>query len=517
MYRVAIADDEIGIREGLKDLVEWESLGFSVCGVFEDGEGLLSLLKDQPPHLIVTDIRMSRCSGLDISKYIQEQKLKTRVVLISGYQETELAMSAIRYGVKNYILKPIDLDELSDCIRKVKEDLDADQEIFTQREELFRAQSDMQDIRKLFFEEILRGDLENQRLIKRALTLLCPEMSYEESACFFITLHIRQYGSFQKSGWKRSPAELSAYVDHFSERHQTKCQIRSISRKEEQLTAFGLLPKHSEPSVREAAAMETSRLCEGIRSSFGVLADPDSLEVFDSIPAMLAGISVSEDSTLGQALEKLVLRQKQLYLVLTNGTLFSLTEETSRFADSLEGLKLSPARELIENLFHTLSDKLRQDGLAHSADLVLKEAFPALASIKSPKGLRELLSHTMQRLYLSLHQDQDSLAERTKDYVMKHIGEDLSLEDVADHFYLSPSYFSRTFKAVTGETFVRFVSRIKMEEAARLLAATDWKIYDICERVGYKSLRHFNKLFKEYMGIQPSGYRQRMHMGGDRS
>lgn len=150
MYRVAIADDEIGIREGLKDLVEWESLGFSVCGVFEDGEGLLSLLKDQPPHLIVTDIRMSRCSGLDISKYIQEQKLKTRVVLISGYQETELAMSAIRYGVKNYILKPIDLDELSDCIRKVKEDLDADQEIFTQREELFRAQSDMQDIRKLF-------------------------------------------------------------------------------------------------------------------------------------------------------------------------------------------------------------------------------------------------------------------------------------------------------------------------------------------------------------------------------
>ena len=123
----------------------------------------------------------------------------------------------------------------------------------------------------------------------------------------------------------------------------------------------------------------------------------------------------------------------------------------------------------------------------------------------------------MQRLYLSLHQDQDSLAERTKDYVMKHIGEDLSLEDVADHFYLSPSYFSRTFKAVTGETFVRFVSRIKMEEAARLLAATDWKIYDICERVGYKSLRHFNKLFKEYMGIQPSGYRQRIHMGGDRS
>ena len=119
MYSAAIADDEINIREGLRDLVDWAGLGFSLAGVFDDGNGLLSLLEKSPPDLIVTDIRMNRCSGLDVSRYIQQNQLPTRVILISGYKEADLAMSAIKYGVKNYILKPIDLDELTDCIQDV--------------------------------------------------------------------------------------------------------------------------------------------------------------------------------------------------------------------------------------------------------------------------------------------------------------------------------------------------------------------------------------------------------------
>ena len=102
MYHAAIADDEIGIYEGLQELVDWEGLGFSLEGVFADGEGLLSLLKKSPPDLIITDIRMNHCSGLDISKYIQEHRLPTKVILISGYKEADLAMSAIKYGVKDY-------------------------------------------------------------------------------------------------------------------------------------------------------------------------------------------------------------------------------------------------------------------------------------------------------------------------------------------------------------------------------------------------------------------------------
>ena len=129
-------------------------------------------------------------------------------------------------------------------------------------------------------------------------------------------------------------------------------------------------------------------------------------------------------------------------------------------------------------------------------------------------ALRDVLLKTTRSLSAVLHGTSSDFVERTKEYIFEHIGQDLSLEDIAEHFYLSPSHFSRTFKAQAGETLIRFISRCKMEYAAQLLSNTNLKIYDVCEQVGYKSLRHFNKLFKAYTGMQPSGYRQRMHMGG---
>ena len=148
------------------------------------------------------------------------------------------------------------------------------------------------------------------------------------------------------------------------------------------------------------------------------------------------------------------------------------------------------------------------------AALTLDEAFLELDRAEDSAALRDVLLKTTRSLSAVLHGTSSDFVERTKEYIFEHIGQDLSLEDIAEHFYLSPSHFSRTFKAQAGETPIRFISRCKMEYAAQLLSNTNLKIYDVCEQVGYKSLRHFNKLFKAYTGMQPSGYRQRMHMGG---
>ena len=196
MYSVAIADDEVCIREGLRDLVEWHKLGFSLVGAFEDGDELISLLERQPPDLLVTDIRMNRCSGLEVAKYIQEHNLRTRVILISGYKEADLAMSAIRYGVKNYVLKPVDLDELTECIQNVRTELDTEQAAYLKQEKLTQTCSKIEDLLNLFFEEMMRGSLQNQRLVRRMFHLIYPNLSFEQNACFSLTLHIRQNNHF---------------------------------------------------------------------------------------------------------------------------------------------------------------------------------------------------------------------------------------------------------------------------------------------------------------------------------
>ncbi|MBP1990746.1 response regulator transcription factor [Paenibacillus eucommiae] len=123
-YRLIIADDEEHIREGLNDLVDWAKLGFQVVAKLEDGRDIINWIQLQPADVILTDIKMSSVSGLEVACHVYERRLPTKIVLISGYQEFELAKQAVSYNVVDYLLKPTKLDEISRVFTEVKRKLD---------------------------------------------------------------------------------------------------------------------------------------------------------------------------------------------------------------------------------------------------------------------------------------------------------------------------------------------------------------------------------------------------------
>jgi two-component system response regulator YesN len=517
MYSVAIADDETNIREGLRDLVNWNGLGFALAGTFDNGEGLLSLVEKSPPDLIVTDIMMNRCTGLDISQHIKKYRLSTRVVLISGYKEADLAMSAIKYGVKDYILKPIDLDELTDCIQRVREELDAQRVTQLQQAELCHARSEISDLLGLFFEELMLGSLQNQASVKRMFSLLYPDLPFEQSACFSLVLRTRQYDSFIRNQPVRSRTELPEEISGFSAMTGGGVEFRLISQREDGLLLFGLLRFQTAGPVRDAVAQDVEALCDALRADFSMRTEVDSLETFASIPAMMKGIARAGQGDLAGALEQLHRQQEDFYAVLREGDDIGVARAVDTFSAYLGGMELPTALEMARNLLYTVSAKLRADVLSPAAALALDSAFDRLDAAADHTALRKVLAGTFEELCVALQDGQNGIVERAKAYILGHIGEeDITLQDIADHFYLSQYHFSRTFKAKAGETFIRFVIRCKMDYAAQLLADTDLKIYDVCERTGYKSLRHFTKLFKAHTGMQPSAYRQRMHIEGTR-
>ena len=511
MYSAAIADDEINIREGLRDLVDWAGLGFSLAGVFDDGNGLLSLLEKSPPDLIVTDIRMNRCSGLDVSRYIQQNQLPTRVILISGYKEADLAMSAIKYGVKNYILKPIDLDELTDCIQKVRDELDAQRAALLQKAELRHARSEMSGVLSLFFNELMQGTLHNQSLIRRMFNLLYPNLSFEQSACFSLMLHMRSYDSFIRNRRTVPAIDFFDCISTFSAASHN-IEVRLLSQQENTLLLFGLLRFQPTEAVRDAIAPDIQSLCDALRTDSGMLAEVDNLETFTSIPAMLGSIAPSRERNLAESLEQFGRQQKELYTVLRSGNESQTAFAVDSFASYLEGIEFASACEVARNLLYTVSAKLRENLLSPATALTLDNAFAQLEAAADYAALRSVLMSTFRELCVALQDEQSGLVENAKAYILEHIGEDITLEGTANHFCLSQYHSSRTFRAKTGETFIHFVTRCKMEYAAQLLAETDLKIYDVCKRVGYKSVRHFTKLFKEHTGMQPSAYRQHMHI-----
>lgn len=124
MYKVFIVDDESLIRDGLKCIIDWEEAGFYVCGEAANGEDALNAILTQSPDLVLMDIRMPKLPGLDVVRISRERGFSGKFIIISGYSDFRYAQEAIRYGVESYLTKPVDEDELSETVARIKENLD---------------------------------------------------------------------------------------------------------------------------------------------------------------------------------------------------------------------------------------------------------------------------------------------------------------------------------------------------------------------------------------------------------
>ena len=124
MYKLVLADDEVKIRTLLSELINWNELGFELSDVFSDGGAVIEHIKSKHTDCVLCDIRMSPTSGLDVAEYIYNNKPNVKIMLMSGYQEFSYANAALKYGVENYFLKPVRIDEIKKALAVLKTNLD---------------------------------------------------------------------------------------------------------------------------------------------------------------------------------------------------------------------------------------------------------------------------------------------------------------------------------------------------------------------------------------------------------
>lgn len=124
MYKLLIADDEFEIRNGLSSYFPWEEIGFEIVGIVENGIEALDFIEKHPVDVLLTDIRMSELTGIEIAKHLDEQKSPIHIVFLSGYKDFDYAQQAIQYGVKFYMTKPTKYNELVAVFTKIKSQLD---------------------------------------------------------------------------------------------------------------------------------------------------------------------------------------------------------------------------------------------------------------------------------------------------------------------------------------------------------------------------------------------------------
>ena len=171
-YTLMIADDDAMIRKGLSCLIPWQELGFRLAGVFEDGKPLLENTIAQPPDVILIDIRMHEISGLDVARHIWEHHLPTQVIILSGYQDFEYAQQAIRYGVYEYLLKPIAIDKISEAFLAVRQKLDQAYNEQARRDDLTERISKLENrFDQLFLLDAYNGSLTDETAFQQRCKL----------------------------------------------------------------------------------------------------------------------------------------------------------------------------------------------------------------------------------------------------------------------------------------------------------------------------------------------------------
>ena len=200
MYSLVIAEDEFTTRRALVNMVRWNELGFRVDGEFDDGKELLDYLKNNIPDVILTDIKMTNVSGIEIARLVAEQNLPIQVVFLSAYKDFSYAQEAVEYHVAHYLLKPVDLSKLREIFRGLKEKLDRqdDQENMLQD----RVDHDNRLInyeKQQFVTDAYFGSLANPEKMARRLGLIDSKKQGASARLFLVRIILsndRQYKDF---------------------------------------------------------------------------------------------------------------------------------------------------------------------------------------------------------------------------------------------------------------------------------------------------------------------------------
>ena len=520
LYRVLLVDDEEDIREGISRKMDWLGLGFSLVGEAANGQDALELAESLRPDVILTDIKMPFMDGLELCRILTDRLPAARFVVFSGFDAFEYAKQAIQMNVVEYILKPINADELSAVLRRLKDQLDRER-AERRNVELLRSRytENLPILRELFYANLLDGRIE-------------PGTERERAAHLDIDLQGEEWAvGLAYIGSDRRDALSTLSVQKLLEESLTADRCR--------LTLYNdwvaVIVSLTESFTIYDLIRVLDRVCTLAASYLGL-----TLTVGVGAPCKeLSGMARSAaEARTALEYRSMVGRGQVIYigdLEPDGGQVLTFEEADERTLTA--AVRLGSEQE-VRDAAAALAGKIREaNPSAGQYNLFLMELVTHLMKMtrRSGVGVEEVFgtgfSLPIQDSALpSLEELEDWCAERylrlrtlirrrqtdsagqtveaAKEYIRQHYAEsDLSVEKLCAYLHLSSTYFSTLFKRETGTSFTAYVTTVRMEAAAEAIRGTEEKTYLIAQRCGYEDPNYFSYVFKRHFGVTPTKYR----------
>lgn len=519
MYKILIVEDEPWISTLIRSILEEGISSASVIGEAVNGRQALSMIAELQPDIVLTDINLPILSGLQVIGQARDSGFSGKFVVISGYNDFSYVQQALRFGVDDYLLKPIDDEELCKLITKLTKELD---------------NNAVASLRASKNDAIIKSQFLNRLVLKKYLPLaVCNEFytlhfTAETFCCVVAKFNLT--GSFPVSeifaqGKRLEQVIRSALLPLCTE-------VFSVQRGSYFIAIFSY-PDKEIPIVQKQLEQQLQRFLQHqpgpfLQTTIGVSSSyEDFMRLQDACRQTLWAVSAQSSmenqifyalDTYSTPLNEPRLVNNQNIDALTKA-LYECSEAPAQawmqqhltaiinryqIMDEEVFLLLPVAALLLRTFFKTVSRLFPQ------VPVQLENYLNQIESCVTVEDLQAYLADTVQRVKADIQKQRntaDYTIDRITEYISAHLSDSVSLEDVAGAVYLTPGYLSEYFKSKMDTNFKDYIFRLRMERAKYLLGK-NIRIQDISSQCGYNDVKYFCKVFKKYYGVAPTEYRR---------
>ena len=526
MLKVIVADDEIRICRLICMLADWEALGMEVIATASNGTEALEAISIHRPDILITDIRMPGCSGLELIEKAKALQPDLEIIVISGYAYFDYAQSAIKHGVGEYLLKPIQQAELMSSLRKLGERCTRNKASAATMETLKQDYDDQVNrLQEQFIHDLMNKQVESleRETISRRYHIELPEGSMQ---VFTLKLDYDPDSFTDASLGVIMERVRSAFVKRLSPLCRNLCFSGG------DIESCGLLcfDPDNQGNIRSALREAVNQLTAQ-KSMFGPIIFTVGLGhmVNDTymLPASLKSARYAVMDRLFEGTGKLleasmeakktdtsrVLQHYQLSARQALGSLdrtaaelaVVVLEEESLVLSGINGAALYDLVEKAGKSFILACGNPQWEEITAQYDLSCRQCNDRKALFDC---LREMQDRELTQISDKRSSEEMRPIRIAKKFVQEHYQESITLEDVCSETGFSASYFSSLFKKVTGEGFSQYLIGVRIDKAKELLVNTNYSIAEVCESVGYSDQKHFVQTFRKSTGLNPGQYRK---------
>ncbi|MCR8634172.1 response regulator transcription factor [Paenibacillus radicis (ex Xue et al. 2023)] len=512
MYKVLLVDDERIILEGISNVVNWAKAGTKLIGTARNGIEAYDKVQLDPPDIIISDIKMPGMDGLQLAAKIAENYPNIKMVLLSGFGEFEYARSAIRYGVKQYLLKPCNENKIVEVLQELVKELGQEE----QREQFvdnmrYGLEKILPHVKEQFLKEFVTNKTYGKRDWEYYRNLF--KMDLENRKVRLILFQLEGYFEFEHMFAVKNIAEdlLKKMVLSSTVGEQVLIVVEDTEPVSELLDCISLI---RETFFRYYKIDLTIALSEADDITRARVLYKQTLECLNYRFYLGEGSLITKRDIVGveqPEIGELVFDEDNLMLQIKTGYWEEASQEIDLFFQKVAGLRsnIPTAKSYVIQLYMAMIRLGDSDSIHHYMDKLV-----ALMDLETLQAIQSFFKEVAHQITVS-HYEQtrnkhSAIVNKVVDIINEHLGNpELSLNGVAQQIlYMNPDYLGKLFKKETGEKFSNYVMKARINKATELIGQkSDIKIFELAEQLGFgDNPQYFSQVFKKYTGCTPSEF-----------